>query len=68
MNRGLPVGFGYVIKKEPKSLRRTFAMTESLVGALSAIAKEKGTNLNALVHSILTDFVLNYYKEASDVE
>ena len=62
----LPIGFGYVIAKEPKAIRRTFALQESVIGALKAIASEKNTNLNALVSNILSDYVRNYFKEATD--
>lgn len=64
----LPIGFGYVIKREPKAIRRTFAMQESLLDALKEISREKGTNLNALVNDILFDYVLKYYKEGRDAE
>lgn len=49
--------FGLVIKKEPKSTRRAFAMQPSLIEALKTIAEEKGTNLNALVNDVLLDYV-----------
>lgn len=54
----LPVG--YVIKKEPKANRRSFALQKSVLDALQIIAKDKGTNLNALVNDILLDFVNEY--------
>lgn len=58
---GLPLG--YVVKKEPKTARRTFAMQYSLLDALQQIADESGTNLNALVHDVLTEYVNNYFKK-----
>lgn len=53
---------GYVVKKEPKKARRTFAMQYSLLDALQKIADETGTNLNALVNDVLTDYATNYIK------
>ena len=64
MKAKLPVDFGYVIRKEPKAIRRTFAMRKSLVDALETIAEEGGTNINALVHNVLEDFVVGYFEEA----
>lgn len=54
---------GYVMKKEPKKARRTFAMQYSLLDALQKIADENGTNLNALVNDVLTDYAINYLNE-----
>lgn len=54
----LPVG--YVIKKEPKTNRRSFALQKSVLDALQIIAKDKGTNLNALVNDVLLDYVNKY--------
>lgn len=54
----LPVG--YVVKKEPKTNRRSFALQKSVLDALQVIAKDKGTNLNALVCDILLDYVNEY--------
>ena len=54
---------GYVIQKEPKKARRTFAMQYSLLDALQKIADENGTNLNALVNDVLTDYATNYLNE-----
>lgn len=54
----LPVGF--VIKKEPKSNRRSFALQKSVLDSLQVIAADKGTNLNALVNDILLDYVNEY--------
>ena len=54
---------GYIIKKEPKRARRTFAMQYSLLDALQKIADETGTNLNALVNNVLTEYANNYLKE-----
>lgn len=54
----LPVG--YVIRKEPKANRRSFALQKSVLDALQIIAKEKGTNLNALVNDVLLDYVNKY--------
>ena len=54
---------GYVMKKEPKRARRTFAMQYSLLDVLQKIAKDKGTNLNALVNDVLTEYANNYLKE-----
>lgn len=51
---------GYVIKKEPKAARRTFAMQFSLLDALQKIAEENGTNLNALVNDVLTEYANSY--------
>ena len=55
--------FGYIVAKEPKRARRTFAMQQSLIDALQQIAKENGTNLNALVNNILTEYAKDYLKE-----
>lgn len=55
---------GYVVKKEPKKARRTFAMQYSLLDALQKIADETGTNLNALVNDVLTEYATNYIKGA----
>ena len=57
----LPIG--YSIQKEPKSARRTFAMQYSLLDALQKIADETGTNLNALVNDVLTEYANNYLNE-----
>ena len=54
---------GYEIRKEPKKARRTFAMQYSLLDALQGIADENGTNLNALVNDVLTEYANNYLKE-----
>lgn len=54
---------GYVISKEPKRARRTFAMQYSLLDALQKIADETGTNLNALVNDVLTEYANNYLNE-----
>ena len=54
---------GYVMKKEPKKARRTFAMQYSLLDVLQKIADDKGTNLNALVNDVLTAYANNYLKE-----
>ena len=54
---------GYVISKEPKKARRTFAMQYSLLDALQKIADETGTNLNALVNDVLTEYANNYLNE-----
>ncbi len=54
---------GYEIRKEPKKARRTFAMQYSLLDALQKIAEENGTNLNALVNDVLTEYATNYLKE-----
>lgn len=54
---------GYVMKKEPKKARRTFAMQYSLLDALQKIANDKGTNLNALVNDVLTAYANEYLKE-----
>ena len=51
---------GYIVKKEPKRARRTFAMQYSLLDALQKIAEESGTNLNALVNDVLTEYANNY--------
>lgn len=61
LNIQLPLG--YVIKKEPKSCRRAFAMQHSLIDALQIIANDEGTNLNALVNSVLTTFANDYPKQ-----
>lgn len=53
---------GYVVKKEPKKARRTFAMQYSLLDALQNIAEEKGTNINALVNDVLSEYANNYLK------
>ncbi len=54
----LPIG--YMIRKEPKTRRRSFAMQSSVVDALETIAAEKGINVNALVNEILIDYVNEY--------
>ena len=51
----LPIG--YVVKKEPKTNRRSFALQQSILTALKEIAEENGTNINALVNDILLDYV-----------
>lgn len=56
----LPIG--YVVAREPKSNRRSFALQQSVLDALADIAKEQGTNINALVNDILIDYVNNYKK------
>lgn len=54
----LPIG--YVIKKEPKTNRRSFALQKSVLDALQVIAADQGTNINALVNDILLDYVNEY--------
>ena len=54
----LPVG--YVIAKEPKTNRRSFALQKSVLDALQEIAKDQGTNINALVNDILKNYVNEY--------
>lgn len=54
----LPVG--YVIAKEPKTNRRSFALQKSVLDALQEIAKDQGTNLNALVNDVLKNYVNEY--------
>ena len=54
---------GYVVKKEPKKERRTFAMQKSLLEALKSIAADKGTNINALVNDVLTEYANDYLKK-----
>lgn len=54
---------GYVVAKEPKAARRTFAMQYSLLDVLQKIADENGTNLNALVNDVLTEYANNYLNE-----
>lgn len=54
----LPVG--YVIAKEPKSNRRSFALQKSVLDALQEIAKDRGTNINALVNEVLLNYVNEY--------
>ena len=54
---------GYIVAKEPKAARRTFAMQYSLLDALQKIADETGTNLNALVNDVLTEYANNFLNE-----
>ena len=56
----LPIG--YVVAREPKSNRRSFALQQSVLDALADIAKEKQTSNNGLVNDILLDYVSNYKK------
>ena len=58
---GVPIG--YIVTKEPKTTRRSFAMQQSVLDALQDIAKEKGTNINALVNDILLNYVTDYLKK-----
>lgn len=58
---GVPIG--YVVKKEPKSNRRSFALQQSVLDALQDIAKEQGTNINALVNEILLNYVNDYMRK-----
>lgn len=58
---GLPIG--YVVRKEPKSNRRSFALQQSVLDALQDIAKEQGTNINALVNDILLNYVNDYLRK-----
>lgn len=60
--RQLPIGT--VLAKEPKTNRRSFALQRSILEALSEIATEKETNVNALVNDILLDYVLDYYRRS----
>lgn len=62
-NRPDNLPIGYIVKKEPKATRRSFAMQQSVLDALAKIAAEKGTNLNALVNDVLTAYVSDYLKE-----
>ena len=58
---GVPIG--YVLRKEPKSNRRSFALQQSVLDALSDIAAEQGTNLNALVNDILLNYANEYLRK-----
>lgn len=58
-----PLPVGYVIKKEPKANRRSFALQQSILDALAEIAEEKGTSVNGLVNDILLEYVTAYQKE-----
>ena len=58
---GVPIG--YVVKKEPKSNRRSFALQQSVLDALQDIATEQGTNINALVNDILLNYVNDYMRK-----
>lgn len=51
----LPIG--YVIAKEPKNNRRSFALQQSVLEAISEEAKRTGTNINAIVSDLLLDHV-----------
>ena len=51
---------GYVVMKEPKSRRRSFALQNSVVDALEEIAADQGVKLNALVNDVLLDYVNKY--------
>lgn len=53
---------GYVVKKEPRTNHRSFALQKSVLDELKKIAEEKGTNLNALVNEIFIEYVTNYRK------
>lgn len=53
---------GYIVVKEPKRARRTFAMPYSLLDALQKIADETGTNINALVNDVMTEYANNYLR------
>ena len=55
----LPIG--YVIRKEPKTNRRSFALQQSILNALQDIATEKGSNVNAIVNDVLLKYVNDYY-------
>ena len=57
----LPIG--YIVKKEPKTMRRSFALQQSVIDALQDIAAEQGTNINALVNEILLNYVNDYLKK-----
>lgn len=61
-DRTLPIGV--VLSKEPKTNRRSFALQQSVLNALSDISEEKGTNVNALVSDILLEYVLDYYRRS----
>jgi hypothetical protein len=61
-DRQLPIGT--VLAKEPKTNRRSFALQQSVLEALSEIASDKETTVNALVNDILIDYVLDYYRRA----
>lgn len=63
VNSSEALPLGYVVAKEPKAARRTFAMQYSLLDVLQKIADENGTNLNALVNDVLTDYANNYLSE-----
>lgn len=58
---GVPIG--YVVKKEPKSNRRSFALQQSVLDALQEIATDQGTNINALVNDILLNYVNDYMRK-----
>lgn len=58
---GVPIG--YVVKKEPKSNRRSFALQQSVLDALQEIAADQNTNINALVNEILLNYVNDYMRK-----
>ena len=55
--------FGYITKPDPRNVRRTFALSQSLIDALQKIAKEKDTNINDIVNTVLMEYAKNYLKE-----
>ena len=57
------VPFGYVLKKDPKTTRHTFALPKSVLDALRQIANEKDVTLNSLVNDVLLEYVKNYLNE-----
>ena len=58
---GVPIG--YVVRKEPKATRRSFALQQSVLDALQSIATEQGSNINALVNDILLNYVNEYQRK-----
>lgn len=58
---GVPIG--YVVKREPKNTRRSFALQQSVIDALQDIAAEQDTNINALVNDVLLNYVNDYMRK-----
>ena len=60
-SRILPMG--YVVKKEPKTNRRSFALQQSILDELADIAEKEGRSINAIVNDVLSNYVIDYRRK-----
>ena len=64
--RGTSLPVGFVVRREGKSTRRSFALRRGVFEEFRQIAENKGTNVNALLNDILEEYVKNEIAEAAE--